>query len=114
MSAGKKYDNGKSPVHQGVFQYFPRALLAVGDISKYGRDKYDLTYDDVNWRRVEGGIGRYGDARGRHILGEFIDGPIDPESGKLHAAMAAWNALAYLELVLTKQEEEKKNNVQEP
>jgi hypothetical protein len=99
-AAGKKYDGGKAPIHQGVFQYFPNALLSVADISKYGAEKYQLQYSDINWARVEGGRQRYGDARGRHILGEFIDGPIDPESGKLHAAMAAWNALAYLELIL--------------
>jgi hypothetical protein len=99
-ATGRKYDGGKAPIHQGVFQYFPRALLSVAEISKYGAEKYQLDYQDINWARVEGGRGRYGDARGRHILGEFIDGPIDPESGKLHAAMAAWNALAYLELIL--------------
>lgn len=97
---GKKYDGGKSPVHQGLFQYFPRALQAVGCVSKYGADKYSLAYDDINWRRVEGGLGRYADACARHSLAEFIDGPTDPESGLLHAAHRAWNALAYLELVL--------------
>jgi hypothetical protein len=82
-------------------------LLAVGGISKYGADKYQLSYDDVNWFRVEGGFGRYSDAMGRHLLGEFVDGRLDPESGQLHAAMVAWNALARLELLLT---EDKKND----
>lgn len=105
--AGKKYDGGKSPIFQGVFQYFPRALLAVGDVSRYGADKYDLAYNDINWSRVEGGFERYSDALGRHLVGEFKDGPIDPESKCLHAAMVAWNALARLELVLKEQEEQK-------
>src|SRR5262245_55623865 len=108
MSEGKKYDGGKSPIFQGVFQYFPRALLAVAGISKYGADKYQRSYDDVNWLRVADGFGRYSDALGRHFLGEFVDGPIDPESGNLHAAMVAWNALARLELLLL--EENKKEN----
>lgn len=106
MAEGKKYDGGKSPVFQGVFQYFPRALVAVGDISRYGAEKYQLSYDDVNWFRVEGGFGRYSDALARHLLGEFIDGANDPESGKLHAAMVAWNALARLELLMTKKDGE--------
>jgi hypothetical protein len=97
---GKKLDNGKGPVIQGVVQYFPKALLAVSNISKYGADKYSLSYDDINWRRVEGGFNRYSDALGRHLLGEYIDGPVDPESKKLHCAMVAWNALARLELLL--------------
>lgn len=100
MADGKKYDNNKSPIQAGGFAYFPRALLEVARVSKYGAEKYSLSYADLNWQRVDNARERYGDARGRHILGEFIDGPIDPESGELHAAMAAWNALAYLELLL--------------
>jgi hypothetical protein len=92
-------------VFQGVFQYFPKALIHVGLVSKYGAEKYQLSYDDVNWYRVDGGFYRYSDALGRHILGEFIDGPIDPESKQYHAAMAAWNALARLELLLDEIEE---------
>lgn len=101
---GKKLDAGKEPVTQGLFDYFPRALLAVAGVSQYGATKYDVPYEDENWRRVPNGIPRYRDAVGRHILKEKIDGPIDPESKKLHAAHAAWNALATLELRLTEQE----------
>lgn len=106
MTEGKKYDNGKSPIFQGVFQYFPRAISAVGNVSRYGAEKYSLSYDDINWFRVESGFERYSDALARHILGEFIDGPIDPESKQYHAALAAWNALARLELILTKKKED--------
>lgn len=102
---GKKHDTGKSPIFQGVFQYFPRAVSAVGLVSKYGADKYQLEYDDINWFRVEDGFNRYSDALSRHLLGEFIDGPIDPESKQYHAAMVAWNALARLELILSNKNE---------
>lgn len=101
MSEGKKYDHGKSPVWQGVLQYFPRAISAVGGISQYGAEKYNLDYSDINWLRVPAGYERYSDANMRHVLGEFTDGPYDPESKRLHAAMAAWNALARLELLLS-------------
>lgn len=100
---GKKYDSGKPPAWQGLRQYFPRAMLAVASVSAYGANKYNLAYNDINWLRVEGGWERYSDALDRHLTGEFIDGPIDPESGLPHAALAAWNALARLELYLMNQ-----------
>jgi hypothetical protein len=103
--AGKKYDGGKSPIVQGCLMYFPRALLEIANISKYGAEKYEVAYDDQNWARVEGGLGRYSDAEVRHLLGEFIDGPHDPESQLRHAAHRAWNALAYLERMLRDAEE---------
>jgi hypothetical protein len=107
MEMGKKYDNGKSPVVQGFMSYFPRAILEVANISKYGHEKYQVPYDDQNWARVENGLGRYADAEVRHLLGEFIDGPFDPESELRHAAHRAWNAMAYLERLLRDAEKEK-------
>jgi hypothetical protein len=104
---GKKYDAGKPPAWQGVRQYFPRALLAVADVSRYGANKYNLAYNDKNWARVADGFARYSDGLDRHLTGEFIDGPIDPESGCYHAAMAAWNALARLELLLIEEQKKK-------
>ena len=101
IKVGKKFDTGKAPVVQGVFDYFPRAIMAVAKVSEYGHNKYDVAYDDQNWRRVEDAIDRYRDANGRHMLYESIDGLHDPESKLLHAAHAAWNALAYLEMMLT-------------
>jgi len=93
---GLKFDAGKPPVVRGVLQYFPRALEAVAEISAAGAEKYTWN----GWQSVPDGVVRYGDAMGRHILGEATDGPIDPESGLLHAAQVAWNALARLELML--------------
>lgn len=98
---GRKYDQEKSPVFEACLSYFPRAILAVGMISKYGADKYEVPYSDENWRKVENGVGRYGNGLGRHILWEKIEGLYDLESNLLHAAHAAWNALARLELMLT-------------
>ena len=95
--AGVKLDAGKSPVAMGVIGYFPNALLAVADVSAYGAKKYGLYCADKNWMRVPKGIERYTDALGRHLVKEAID-PIDEESGLHHDAMAAWNALARLEL----------------
>lgn len=94
---GRKLDTGKAPVWQGVFQYFAKALKAVAEVSRYGKEKYKLEYSDINWSRVDGAIERYSDAIARHTVDPFIDGPYDPESKLLHSAHRAWNALAVLE-----------------
>ena len=97
-----KHDSGKSPVFRGVFKYFPKALKAVADISAMGAKKYSwggwkdsATFADVH---------RFEDALGRHLLNEHVEGWYDPESNLLHAAHAAWNALAKLELLKEKEE----------
>lgn len=98
LSVGVKLDDGKSPLVSGVINYFPRALLAVADVSAYGVDKYSVPYSVKSWAKVPNGFERYTNAMGRHLAYEAID-PIDHESGLLHAQMAAWNALARLELL---------------
>ena len=49
---------------------------------------------------VPDGVNRYTDALARHLLAEAIGEKVDPESGLYHAAHAAWNALARLDLML--------------
>jgi hypothetical protein len=93
---GAKLDAGKSPVFRGLFDYFPRACLAVAQISEMGAKKYAWK----GWESVPDGPSRYGDALGRHILYENLEGLYDLQSGHLHPAHAAWNALARLELIL--------------
>ena len=97
---GTKADAGKSPVLQGCFQYFPRALLEVARVSECGAKKYSWK----GWESVSDGINRYGNALGRHLLYETTEGAIDKDTGLLHAAQEAWNALARLELILREME----------
>lgn len=100
---GAKLDFGKVPVYQGAVDYFPRAILAVAEVSAYGAKKYAWK----GWETVPNGIVRYTDAGIRHIFGEAVEGPYDSGpngSGLLHKAHAAWNALAALELYLREQE----------
>ena len=99
-SPGSKLDAGKSPVMQGVLQYFPRALLEVAKVSQAGANKYTWK----GWETVSNGPARYGDALARHILLEDIEGTYDRDTGLMHAAQAAWNALARLELILKEME----------
>ena len=96
QTPGAKLDAGKTPVIRGCLGYFPRALLAVAHVSQAGAAKYSWG----GWRSVEGGVARYGDALGRHLLAEASGEKLDPDTGCLHAAQVAWNALARLELML--------------
>lgn len=91
-SPGAKLDAGKAPVLRGALQYFPRALTAVAEVSAFGAGKYTWG----GWESVPDGIARYGDAMARHVLADGAD----EQSGLSHAAHAAWNALARLELML--------------
>lgn len=92
---GSKLDAGKSPIYRGLFDYFPRACLAVANVSAAGATKYAWK----GWESVPDGVARYSDALGRHMVNKTIEGKYDPD-GFLHAAQVAWNALAVLELEL--------------
>lgn len=88
----KKYDQGKPMVGQ-MKKDFAKALMVVAWITTYGTKKYN---QPGSWRHVENGEARYNDADGRHDLMRFIE-PYDQESGFIHEAHDAWNALAILE-----------------
>lgn len=93
---GAKLDAGKPSVYRGLVDYFPRACMAVAEVSTVGAKKYTWK----GWETVPDGFGRYSDALSRHLLYESIDGPLDKDTGLLHASHLAWNALARLELLL--------------
>lgn len=99
---GAKLDAGKSPVRRGLLEYFPRACMAVAEVSASGARKYTWG----GWQSVPDGIDRYGDAGARHICRAAIEGHTDPDYGHLHAAHEAWNAMARLELLLREREKE--------
>lgn len=96
-----KYDGGKPCVWRGVVAYFPRALKAVAEISTFGAQKYAW----AGWEKVDDGVERYSDAMARHFLYESMGEEVDPDSGLLHAAHAAWGAMARLELILRERAE---------
>jgi hypothetical protein len=98
---GSKLDKGKAPLLRGALQYFPRAITAVSMVSLVGANKYSWR----GWEHVDDGVNRYGDALARHLLAEETEGPLDAETGCLHAAQVAWNALARLELILREQKQ---------
>lgn len=91
---GVKLDQGK-PDCDLVLGGFPRALLAVSAVGTFGAQKYS----EDGWRSVDRGYRRYTSAMQRHYFKGQIE-THDLESQLLHDALAAWNALARLELRL--------------
>lgn len=101
QTGGKKNDSNLPPLVQGCLMYFPKALMAVANVSKFGTQKYKVDYADQDWRRVENAEVRYRDALGRHLVKGTYEA-YDQETKLLHAAHSAWDSLAVLELMLTK------------
>lgn len=95
---GAKLDAGK--VQAALLQDFAFALLAVAEVGTFGANKYSRG----GWQSVENGETRYSDALWRHLLKGRHEA-IDPDSNLTHAAHAAWNALAVLELALRQEAE---------
>ena len=92
---GAKLDAGKNRLGL-VFSGFTLALQAVGAVGTYGANKYT----DDGWKAVPDANKRYTDAMLRHLFKEFSGEHLDQETGFLHAAHTAWNALARLEKIL--------------
>lgn len=95
---GAKCDAGKSRPGL-VINGFAHALKAVSWVGTFGATKYTPN----GWRTVPDGIARYSDALHRHLLAEACGEKFDDDSGLMHAAHAAWNALARLELLILEQ-----------
>lgn len=94
---GSKLDAGKNRLGL-VLGGFALALEEVGRVGTFGAAKYAPN----GWMSVPGGVERYTDAMYRHLMKEAQGELIDPDSGTFHAAQAAWNALARLDLMLRK------------
>lgn len=95
---GAKLDAGKNRLGL-VLGGFSRALQEVGKVGTFGANKYT----DNGWMAVPGGVDRYTDAMFRHLLTESEGVTVDEQTGLLHAAHTAWNALARLDLLLRSQ-----------
>lgn len=93
---GAKLDAGKTMA--SLLGDFSLALLAVAEVSTFGANKYSRG----GWQFVPDGLIRYQDAKWRHLLKGCVE-ETDADSGLLHAAHEAWNALAVLELKLRAQ-----------
>jgi hypothetical protein len=96
---GAKLDANKTQT--GILADFSMALNAVAEVGTFGANKYSRG----GWQHVLNGIERYNDAMWRHLLAESRH-EFDSDSGLRHAAHMAWNALARLELILRKKEDD--------
>src|SRR5690606_37443511 len=94
---GAKLDGGKPDL--SLLVMFGRALQAVGEVGTFGAKKYTRG----GWQHVPDGFTRYTAAMLRHVFKEN-ESSVDSDSGLTHAAHAAWNALARLELMLREKE----------
>lgn len=92
---GAKLDAGKTRMGL-VLGDFARALTEVAKVGTFGAQKYT----DHGWLSVPDGVPRYTDAMLRHWAHEQYGDPHDAQTGLLHAAHLAWNALARVELML--------------
>lgn len=95
---GMKYDEGK-PNLSLVFGGFNKALLDVGYIGTFGARKYTSN----GWKEVDNLYERYSSALLRHMFAAMssrVKDIYDNETGRLHLAHVAWNALALTEHML--------------
>lgn len=99
---GAKLDAGKLRPSL-VLGGFAHALKAVVKVGTDGANKYT----DNGWREVPNGFARYSDAKCRHALAFDTGETHDKDTGSLHLAHEAWNALARLELYLQANPEER-------
>ena len=92
---GAKLDAGKLRPAL-VLGGFAAALEAVVKVGTDGAAKYT----DNGWKEVPNGFARYDDAARRHTTKRDKGETHDADSGSLHLAHEAWNALARMELYL--------------
>ena len=84
----RKFDNGKLR-----WELLPwDSVEKVVDILTYGAEKYE----EESWKKVDDAENRYFAALLRHLIAYKQGRDIDSESGKLHLAHAATNALFLL------------------
>lgn len=88
---GIKYDAAKPRLAEMICD-FSEPLLEVCKVWEFGANKYGKS----NWKDLDNGADRYTNALLRHVV---TDSPMDDESGLLHAAHAAFNALARLKFI---------------
>jgi hypothetical protein len=93
-----------------VLSAFGRALWQVVAVGTYGAQKYT----EDGWLAVPNGRKRYADAQLRHRMKRWVGEDVDPETGLLHLAHEAWNALALLELAIREIEHETTANEGQP
>lgn len=99
--------NGRAPHQPGsgknrfglVVAHFPRALHAIGRVETFLSE----TYGTDSWKTGPSALDRATDNMYLHLIGEQSGEQRDGKSQLLHAAHAAREAIARLELLLVQQ-----------
>lgn len=92
----KHQERKETPVYSGVINYFPNAIREVAKASFVGSKQHHPdapVHWDMSKSKDEA------DCLMRHLM-DHHENPVD-DDGVLHAAKAAWRALALLERYLT-------------
>lgn len=97
MNEGKKHDSEKIRMDLLPFE----ALEKVAEVETFGAE----IYGDNNWQSVENAGARYRAAMLRHFCADQKGEKYDPESGLLHAAHMATNALFILWFEIQKEKD---------
>lgn len=84
------------PIYDGVVMYFPDALAAISRVSKAGNDKHNPG-EPLHWARDKSTDQM--NCAARHML---TPEAIDPDTGEVELANAAWRILAQLQLLQEK------------
>ena len=95
------------PLYSGVLAYFPDALMEVARVSKIGNDQHNPG-QPLHWAREKSTDQE--DCVLRHML-DHSKGILKDDDGGYHLAKAAWRALAALQLLLEKEQEDDKSKV---
>ena len=82
---------------------FANALMEVSRVGTFGANKYSKH----GWVTTPDGECEYDNAKVRHWLKRKSGEIYDSESGLLHAAHEAWNALAVLEFIIKRMQQER-------
>jgi hypothetical protein len=89
------------PIYSGVVAYFPRSLGAIAQLSFESNEKHNPG-EPLHWSKDKSNDHR--DCIMRHLIEA---GTRDPDDGFLHDVKLAWRALANLETVLERMEEDR-------
>lgn len=91
----------RMPVFTGVCLYFPNALKYISTVSLAGNEQHHPD-KPLHWDKSKSTD--HPDALLRHLIDAGAEGDIMDDDDILHAGKVAWRALAYLETILTDEE----------
>lgn len=88
----------KTPVWSGFVKYFPRAIVAISQVSQAGNDQHNPG-QPLHWDKEKSKD--HFDTAMRHGIDHLFN-PVDTD-GQLHLAKMGWRSLAALETYLEEQ-----------